>query len=54
MPSKLTKTDVIIIGASASGLMCAIEAGKRGRKVIVLDHANKAGKKNSNVRWWPL
>jgi len=37
--------DVLIIGASASGLMCAIEAGKRGRKVIVLDHANKAGKK---------
>jgi len=44
--SKNTKTtDVLIIGASASGLMCAIEAGKRGRKVIVLDHANKAGKK---------
>jgi len=42
---KLTETDVLIIGASASGLMCAIEAGKRGRKVIVLDHANKAGKK---------
>ena len=40
-----TKTDVIIIGASASGLMCAIEAGKRGRSVLVLDHANKAGKK---------
>jgi len=37
--------DVIIIGASASGLMCAIEAGKRQRKVLVLDHANKAGKK---------
>ena len=37
--------DVVIIGASASGLMCAIEAGKRGRKVVVLDHANKAGKK---------
>ena len=37
--------DVIIIGASASGLMCAIEAGKRGRQVLVLDHANKAGKK---------
>lgn len=37
--------DVIIIGASASGLMCAIEAGKRGRKAVVLDHANKAGKK---------
>lgn len=41
----MTKTDVIIIGAGAAGLMCAIEAGKRGRQVIVLDHANKAGKK---------
>ncbi len=45
MSNKAVKTDVIIIGASASGLMCAIEAGKRGRKVVVLDHANKAGKK---------
>lgn len=45
MPSKISNTDVLIIGASASGLMCAIEAGKRGRKVIVLDHANKPGKK---------
>lgn len=42
---KAVDTEVLIIGASASGLMCAIEAGKRGRKVIVLDHANKAGKK---------
>lgn len=41
----MQKTDVIIIGAGAAGLMCAIEAGKRGRKVIVLDHANKPGKK---------
>ncbi|MGD9390233.1 MAG: NAD(P)/FAD-dependent oxidoreductase, partial [Thioalkalispiraceae bacterium] len=38
-------TDVLILGASASGLMCAIEAGKRQRKVVVLDHANKPGKK---------
>ncbi len=44
MPKKY-QTDVLIIGASASGLMCAIEAGKRGRDVTVLDHANKAGKK---------
>lgn len=36
---------VIIIGAGAAGLMCAIEAAKRGRRVLVLDHANKAGKK---------
>ena len=45
MPDNITQTEVLIIGASASGLMCAIEAGKRGRKVVVLDHANKAGKK---------
>ena len=37
--------DVVIIGAGAAGLMCAISAGKRGRKVLVLDHANKVGKK---------
>ncbi|WP_432773039.1 NAD(P)/FAD-dependent oxidoreductase [Francisella salimarina] len=37
--------DVIIIGAGAAGLMCAIEAAKRGRSVLVLDHANKVGKK---------
>lgn len=36
---------MIIIGAGAAGLMCAIEAGKRGRSVLVLDHAEKAGKK---------
>lgn len=39
------KKDVIIIGAGASGLMCAIEAGKRGRSVLVLDHAERSGKK---------
>jgi predicted Rossmann fold flavoprotein len=37
--------DVIIIGAGAAGLMCAITAAQRGRTVLVLDHANKAGKK---------
>jgi len=41
----MEKKDVVIIGAGASGLMCAIEAGKRGRNVLVIDHANKAGKK---------
>lgn len=45
MSDKSKQTDVLIIGASASGLMCAIEAGKRGRTVVVVDHANKAGKK---------
>ena len=40
-----TQYDVIIIGAGASGLYCALTAGRRGRRVLVLDHANKAGKK---------
>jgi len=37
--------DIIIIGAGAAGLMCALTAGKRGKKVLLLDHANKVGKK---------
>lgn len=41
----MDNVDVIVIGAGAAGLMCAIEAAKRGRQVIVLDHANRAGKK---------
>ena len=41
----MLEVDVIIIGAGASGLMCALEAGKRPRKVLLLEHANKPGKK---------
>ncbi|MFA9270073.1 MAG: NAD(P)/FAD-dependent oxidoreductase [Baekduiaceae bacterium] len=37
--------DVVIIGAGAAGLMCALTAAKRGRQVLLLEHANKAGKK---------
>ncbi len=37
--------DVIIVGAGAAGLMCAIEAGKRGRRVLLLDHAKKPADK---------
>lgn len=37
--------DVVIIGAGASGLMCAAQAGSRGRRVIVLDHGAKPGRK---------
>ena len=39
------KTEVVIIGAGAAGLMCAREAGRRGRKAIVLEHAERVGKK---------
>jgi len=37
--------DVIIIGAGAAGLFCASQAGQRGQKVLLLDHANRVGKK---------
>ena len=44
-PFTMTHYDVIIIGAGASGLMCAIEAGKRDKKVLVFDHSDKVGEK---------
>jgi len=37
--------DVIILGAGAAGLMCAMEAGKRGRKILVLEKNERVGKK---------
>ena len=37
--------DVVIIGAGAAGMMCAIAAGQRGRKVLLLDHTDQIGKK---------
>ncbi|MBV8392038.1 MAG: NAD(P)/FAD-dependent oxidoreductase, partial [Alphaproteobacteria bacterium] len=37
--------DVVVLGAGAAGLMCAIRAGQRGRRVLVLEHADKPGKK---------
>jgi predicted Rossmann fold flavoprotein len=39
------QVDVLVIGAGAAGLMCALTAGARGRRVLVVDHANKVGKK---------
>ena len=41
----MTDTDVIIIGAGASGLMCAMAAGRRHRRVVVLDHGKQPGRK---------
>ena len=41
----MTHYDVIVLGAGAAGMMAAIEAGKRGRSVLVVDHAQYAGEK---------
>lgn len=37
--------DALVVGAGAAGLMCALTAGRRGRRVLVIEHANKVGKK---------
>src|SRR3546814_17760482 len=37
--------DAIVLGAGGAGLMCAAMAGQRGRRVLVIDHADQAGKK---------
>ena len=42
---QMNKVDVLIIGAGAAGLMCGIEAGARGRHVLILEKTNKPGKK---------
>ena len=41
----MTSYETVVIGAGAAGLMCAIEAGNRGRRVLVVDHANRVGPK---------
>ena len=41
----MTSFDAIILGAGGAGLMCAAIAGQRGRRVLLIDHADQAGKK---------
>jgi hypothetical protein len=41
----IQKFDVLILGAGAAGLLCAIEAGKRGRRVAIVERADRLGKK---------
>src|SRR5438445_6554164 len=41
----MQKFDALILGAGAAGLLCAIEAGKRGGRIAVLEHADRSGKK---------
>src|ERR1700691_3868091 len=45
MGSRESKYDVIILGAGAAGLICAIEAGKQDRRVLLLERADRIGKK---------
>src|SRR3954452_1442759 len=49
MPAQVTAMrtafDVIVLGAGAAGMMAAIEAGKRGRSVLIVDHAKAPGEK---------
>ena len=45
MALAMTTCDVLVIGAGAAGLMCAIEAGRRGRSALVIDHAKKPAEK---------
>src|SRR6202166_338354 len=41
----MRKFDALVLGAGAAGLLCAIEAGKRGRRVAILERADRPGKK---------
>jgi predicted Rossmann fold flavoprotein len=44
-PARPTEYDAIVLGAGGAGLMCAAVAGQRGRRVLLIDHAERAGKK---------
>jgi predicted Rossmann fold flavoprotein len=41
----VVETDVVVLGAGAAGMMCAFEAGKRGRRVLLLEHGERVGQK---------
>jgi predicted Rossmann fold flavoprotein len=43
--NRMQNFDVAVLGAGAAGMMCALEAGRRGRRVLLLDHAERVGKK---------
>jgi predicted Rossmann fold flavoprotein len=45
MNMSATKFDVVVLGAGAAGMMCAMEAGKRGRRVLLLDNGDRVGRK---------
>ncbi|WP_222564507.1 NAD(P)/FAD-dependent oxidoreductase [Novilysobacter antarcticus] len=44
-PARVREVDVVVVGGGAAGLMCAITAGRRGKRIVVVEHANRVGKK---------
>ncbi len=53
MPTR-NKTDVMVLGAGAAGMICAVEAGRRGLSVTVIDHARAPGRKNPYLGRWTV
>lgn len=53
MTSAMETFDIVIVGAGAAGLMCAITAGQRGRRVLLLEHNREPGAKIL-IRRWPM
>ena len=45
MTTQVEQYDAIVLGAGAAGMMCAAVAGQRGKKILLIDHADQAGKK---------
>ncbi|WP_263380898.1 BaiN/RdsA family NAD(P)/FAD-dependent oxidoreductase [Granulicella paludicola] len=45
MADRTNEFDVVVLGAGAAGMMCAFEAGRRGRRVLLLDNGDKVGRK---------
>ena len=41
----MSRIDVVVLGAGAAGMMCAFEAGKRGQRVLLLEHGERVGRK---------
>ena len=45
MTASAMSFDVVVLGAGAAGMMCAAEAGRRGRRVLLLEHGERVGRK---------
>ena len=50
----MTGYDVVVIGAGAAGMMCAAQAGQRGRRVLLIEHYHRARREDPHLRRRPL